>query len=963
MLIPHKFTKLSSIGLAAGLAALLCQAAYAQTQPRLEEVVVTGTRLMTADGFSTPVPVTVVGAEDLEAGAAVQVNDVIQNMPMISPTGQTQGIQGTVSPGQGRMNLRGLGEARTLVLVDGQRPVGIDRIGRFDTNMLPSTLVDRVEMVTGGASAAYGSDAVAGVVNIILTDSLEGFRVNAQYGISAERDARERQAALGYGTSFAGGRGHLIAGIEASNNDPTGTMYSRDWGRKEPGIVGLPANRPNDLPAFIIGERVQLSLAPYSLITGCVGGGGNLPGAACPLYGTTFNSSGQPTTFEFGPIVGTNAMIGPEGEGNGNYGYNLSSPQFMKIGGNRHAYLTRVNYDVTPETSVSAQFAGGQFQNDTMSIFWQRPNNSIRINRDNPFIPDSLAQQMDDQGVTQLLMNRLNTEAPLDSDNTTDYWMFSLAADGNLFGSWRWDAYASTSTGKHHYHTGGFVITPNYYAALHVVDGPNGPECGSLATNPNLAALRPDQWAVQLPGCVPANPFGPLSPEATAYMFQVFEERTTYDRHVVAANVAGEAMSLPAGPLAVAAGMEWRSDKLDLSVEDWVEPISQAGAWLGYNAINQSGELDVWEAYVEAGIPLISDAPFARSLDLNVAARYTDYSITGSVNTWKVGLSWEAVDDVRFRATRSQDIRAPSIQELSFQGIAGYGVRCNPLTNICATGTAQQMGNPNLSPEEASTWTAGVVLQTDWMQGVRLSLDWYDIQVDGVIGTLGLNDILRGYYLDGDQSMAQYIVFDNSEIGFAHVFLPNFNLNEQRLSGTDLEMRYSTDLVGVGLPGELTVSLLASHLYRNETLLPSGATLINARDVNPKLRTTSHITYSLDRMSVRLTARTTSGFRYRHDRVGPDADGYEACAPVNGVCTRNNTININRFPSTGYLDLSGRYLINDSTEVYGVVNNLLDRQPPMGSFTLMGFGTGGSGSYSPYDFVGRYFRVGMRMTF
>jgi len=962
----------SCIFATASLAAILVShGAYAQVAApakladeveAVEEVVVTGTRL--TNGFNAPTPVSVIGAAQIENRGAANIAEAVQEIPSFRPSGPTQGVSGTFSVGQSILDLRALGATRTLVLVDGHRHVPNNVNGTFDTNTIPVSLVERTEVVTGGASAAYGSDAVAGVVNFILRDKLQGLRGNLQYGISQQNDIPEWSGSIGFGTSFAEGRGHIIVGADASKNDMSGNMYNRDWGRKEPGLVPLSSTRPAGTPAFVIGNGTQYVLAPGSLITSCQRGTTVLSGAACPVNGLTFDASGTPYPFQFGPLVGTTLQIGPSGTA-GNYGYNTATVATLKVGGDRRTFLTKANYQLTPNTKVFGQFSYGRFQVDSRGTHFTRNANTILINRDNPYIPASLAAQMDAGSINQIRMNRLNDDfGSADPHNENKFTEFAGGARGTVFGNWKWDASFVTGRSKFRYDIGGLAILPNYYAALYAVKDTSGNiVCGPMATNPNRTQLNALQLAALQSGCVPFNPFGLKSMSVAAWKYTTprMFQFTDYARDSASANIAGEPFSTSAGPVSIAAGAEWRRDDVKVTVPSDIEALSIAQAWSAVNPRSGSGQIMVSEGYIEAGVPIVRDLPLMKTMDLNGAIRVTNYSTSGTVSTWKVGGTWEPSDSLRFRITRSHDIRAPNVPELFVKGNDSFGLRANPKTGVSAQLNGASLNNPALQPEEAETFTMGAIIQPTWkpLQGFRASIDYYNIQINNVISALSFTEVLDRYYMQGDTSVAQYISFDNSAIGFSRVDSPLLNLNKQKTDGVDIELAYRApqDLV---VPGRVSVSALGSWLDDLETFDAKGVGLGDLAGAIPEWRWTVNLTHDLGRLSTNIQVRTTSVFKYLITRVGPDDQSYNPSAA--------NSINRNQFPAMAYTSLSARYAIINTPErrleAYGVIDNLFDLDPPAGIWAVLsGLGTGGSGGYNPYDGIGRYFKAGIRFQY
>ena len=955
---------------ASAVAMLAASAASAQTAATaagtsVEAVVVTGSRL--TSGFTAPTPVSVVGAQQLEQRAITSVGEAVQELPSFRPTGETQGVGGSFAVGQSLMDLRGLGVTRTLVLVNGQRPTPNNVNGTFDTNMLPTTLVDRTEVVTGGASAAYGADAVAGVVNFILRNRMEGFRANAQWGQSAAHDTTERQVSLGYGHAFLDDHLHFIIGGDYSKNDPSGTMYSRKWGRDEPGIISLTASRPAGIPANVITNDVQYAIAPGGLITSCAKG--TTVVTNCALNGITFDANGQPKQFGFGPLVGSTLMQGPApgGPGSGDYGYNLISGYLMKVGGERKTFLTRAEYEFTPNLSGYVSIGMGAYQVDASGNGRVRSNNQIFINRDNPYIPAAIAAQMDAQGITQLRMNRGLTELGYSNPvNTDKYKQYTIGFNGTVFGDWKWDVAASKGRSDFHFKVFDHPQLPNFYASVYAVkDAAGNIVCGSMANNPNKTFLTAAQQALVSPNCVPMNIFGVNSISKAAQDYFVptpMNQYTVFDRDSASANISGSPIMLPAGPVSVAVGAEWHADKVVQTVDDRTQALSLVSAWFAVNPTSGGGKISAKEAYGEIGIPLLKDVPLAKALDLNAAVRHTVYALTGGVNTWKVGFTWDVVSDFRIRATRSRDIRAPNVTELFIKGNDSNGTRTNPATGVSAQLNGSTVPNPKLQPETADTLTAGVVFQPTepLLAGLRASVDYYDIQLKGVISALSFVEVLNRYYVQHDNSVAPFITFDNSAIGFSRVDSPSLNLQSQVVRGVDTEISYSVPADLLPVPGRVTLRGLGSYLQKNETVDAAGVSLGDLAGYIPQWKWNVNVNYNNGPLNVSLQAKTSSKMRYRTDLIGPDDPRYST--------TLANSVNRNVFPAIAYYSLGARYKLIDSEtrhlEVYGVIDNLLNTTPPQGVWAVLNTqGSGGSGGYNPYDGVGRYFKMGVRFQY
>jgi outer membrane receptor protein involved in Fe transport len=896
----------------------------------LNQVVVTGSRLTA--GFSAPTPVTVVGGPQLEQRAATIIGEVLNELPAFRQTTNPTQLQRAPIGAQSVADLRGLGVQRTLTLVNGRRHVATHPNGTMDLSQLPTSLVERVEVVTGGASAAYGSDAVAGVVNVILADRLEGVRGSVQYGVSDRGDAKEPSISLGGGFSFAGGRGHIVVGGDYANNKGVGTMYSRTWGR-EPGVVAFGANRAAGLPA-----QGFMTDVTYSAMA--AGGLINTPG---PLRGITFDANGQPTPFQYGQVFST-LMIGGSNPGANPAGnWPLMQPH------ERYSVLALGNYELTPNLTVYVEAGFGRNTMDGFTSFDQSA--SITILRDNPFLPVSLRNQMVAGNIPSFTMGRLYTERGKPVLGSSETKRIVGGFKGRVFGDWRWDAYFQTgeSDGRN---TRIQVAAGNLGAAVYAIAGPNGtPICGPLATNPNLNATTRAQVE---PGCVPIDLFGAGRPSQAAldYIDGTYDTKENYHQKVAALNLDGEPFSTWAGPVQLAIGAEYRRER----VSSLADPLSQQAGFIASNGSTYAGGISVKEAYAEIGVPLARDLAWAKSLDFNAAARRTDYSASGAVTTWKVGLTYEPSDEVRFRATRSRDIRAPSLLELfNAGGSSNLASFVNVVNGQTGPLRASTEGNPDLVPEIADTFTAGVVLQPSWSwaSGLRASVDYYAIKVDGVITTPAQTDVIREC-AKGDQRYCALITFDNTPFGIAFMRRVPLNLNKLVTKGFDIEVSYRLPLSNFDLPGRVDVRALATWVDDLTTTDFTGSIDRAGAGSGGVPEWTANLTlaYSLNRFSTSLQARYTSPIKADATLIGPNEPNYDPRLV--------NSVNRNLFPASLYFNLSAQYEIISNgkrrLQVFGLINNLLDADPPAASRPAIESG-------NPYDVVGRYFKVGMRFGF
>jgi len=905
-----------------------------------EPIVVTGSRVV-RDGSKAPTPVTVVGAEQLEARAQTNVGEALNELPsfraLIAPATQ-QAAGGNI--GARILDLRALGSARTLVLLDGKRFVPSTLQGTIDVNLMPTLLIQRTEVVTGGASAAYGSDAVAGVVNFILDKKLEGLRATAQAGISERGDSEEWNLGVAYGTSFAGGRGHVVGSVEYYNAEGMGDCYTRSaWCPKEQLLSNVPAGTEG-LPA-------NMRVGPNSLGNQAIGGLINVPTG--PLHGITFNSDGSPRRFTYGRIFGTNPspllMLG--GEGSTAQGFIvgiLLAPPVERLNSFVHG-----EYDLTDAVTASVDLSFGQVKG-TIHGSAGRITDAV-IQRDNAYLPGQVASIMDANGISSFTLGRFFTDiggSVNHSDNKTYRAVFSL--DGEIGGGWNWDAYYAYGRNEFQQVYPGNMVVARLRKALDAVN-----VGGIVQCRVNVDAISTNND----PACSPLNIFGPgnVSTAAWNYVAPTGYQTADTTEHVVAANVRGDVFELPGGSLAIAAGGEFRSDKI---VGD-ADPLSAANQFWSFNGKAVNGKIDVLEGYVEAVAPILSGVPFANNLELNGAARRTHYSrsspLTGetslSVTTWKAGVVYEPIPQLRFRATRSRDIRAPNLNELFGPVTSGRVSVIDPAkSGLLVEAQAFSGANPALKPEQGDTWTAGVVFSPDFsfLQNFRVSADYFDISLKGAISTLGSQTIVQRCF-SGATEFCPYVTRNAG--GFVTEVRDVLNnVNRQSVRGYDVEASYHTTLPG---SSRLDLRLLATR-YLELSITDSRGTVDRAGQTGyrggatpgvPDWIVDANALWSIGKFQFGAHGHFIPKGKFDVLLVGPEDPGFAVTLP--------NSVNTNRINGRVIFDLSASAQITPSVEVFGVVNNVFDKDPPLA------FSAQGGTNHVWFDTIGRYFKAGFRL--
>lgn len=923
--------------------------AAASGRAAAEEIVVTGSRLRS--GFTTPTPVTVVGADEIARQGVSNVAEVLNQVPAFRPQNTPSTTAIFVSNlGASTADLRGLGANRTLVLIDGRRVVASTVQGgsftpanTVDLNLVPTALIARSEVVTGGASAAYGSDAVAGVVNLILDKDLTGLRGHVQYGQADAGDTEEYVVSLAGGFRFADGRGRAIAGVEYVDNQGSGGCYSRDWCAQSYNTVSVPASSPlrQTLPGIVIMPDARTATATRN---GIIVGG--------PLRGTEFNPDGTTFQHDYGTYYG--AGIFQSGGGDPRlafYEHFAISAPVERLNGFAH-----VDFEASDNLTLFAEGSYGRVEGEVVGA-QRRDVGPFTIRADNPFLPDSIRTAIGPDGT--IAMGRIwNDIGPQLGEVRRETMRFLGGFTLAFGGNWTLDGYYQYGQTDYRQRGHNTTINSRMARALDVVAGPGGqPICRAL--------LSPDPAVVSAAqGCQPLNPFGEGSPSAAAidYVTGTARQDSKLTQHVAALTLRGDLVELWAGPLTVAAGAEYREDK----ATGTTDPISAANDFYTSPGSAINGKIDVKEAFFEAGLPLARDLPFARLIELNGAVRLTDYSSTGTATTWKVGAVWEPTEWLRFRGTRSRDIRAPNLFELFAPPQGSFQSITDPLN-----GGAQFLprvflsGNPNLRNEVADTWTIGVVLQPDvpGVGRVRLAVDWFDIALDDAIATLGgqivVNRCSANPPLIAD---CDSLVVRDADNVITAVFNSNLNLNRLIARGIDSELSFSVPLDGISAGSRLNIRALGTWMKDLITIDSSGIAVdragMNGSPVSqpsglPRWQLNGFFTYDAEPFSAQVQVRYISKGRYNTTLIGPDEEGYSPTLP--------NSISDNAVGSMVYVNLNAQYTLWErdgrTVQIYGAINNLFDRDPPKDI----------PSSFGPtnnvlYDVIGRYFRIGARFT-
>ena len=908
--------------------------------PATEEIVVTGTRIV-RNGYDSPTPLTVISAESLQDSASANIADVMRAFPAFAGSTTPQSNFTSVSAqgaGLNLLNLRSLGANRTLILIDGQRSVAARVDGVVDINDVPQELVQRVDVVTGGASAIYGSDAITGVVNFVLDKTFTGIKGEVSGGVTTYGDDRSYKVSLTAGAPFANDRGHFLITGEIDNKDGVLDNH-RPWNLSQIGVINnTPAAVAAGQPQRIVATGVDAWYTKGMTIN------------AGPLKGIAFGPGGTPYQFNFGSL--TDALY-TEG-GDSKLGEIRLDTGTLDPRENRQEAFTRVSYDLTDNINVFAQTSW----NRTYDLNYAFPNfmlgNGPTVKSGDPFIPASVQAQMTALGVTSFTVQGFDYDLPFiapQRDARTERYVLGGSGKFDAIGTpWTWNVYWQKGVTLINYSALGATRGALRAQAADAVRNPatGAIVCRSTLTNPN-------------DGCVPWDPMGlGVNSQAAINFLTDGGDHPHTDQHigqdVMDGSVTGEPFSSWAGPVSLALNVERRIEKA--IAKPSVDTL--AGDWLSGNFLPFTGRYSVIEGAGETVIPLAKNAPFAQSWDLSAAVRETSYSVSGEVTTWKFGTTYAPIDDIKVRATRSRDIRAPSLQDLYQTVLAGFNLAFDPFTNQSASVFLTQTGNSNLTPEKADTTDVGVVFQPRFLPGFSASVDYWNINLSNAIATPSLNQILT-FCFQGLQAYCADITRTNG-IVTAMTQTP-VNIAVQITRGIDFEGSYALDMdqINSNWDGKAGLHVQATTYLKNlsNTGLapPTDTTGENSGAAPPNWQLIGRLDYTTQDWSTSFTGRAMSS--------GTLHNYYVVCqSNCPTVVTPNQTINENYAPGYFYLDWSVSHFFNvgdSKVEAFLNITNLFNRDPgliPKGSDEV-----GHEVSLTnpgKYDVLGRVFRAGVR---
>ncbi|WP_419254548.1 TonB-dependent receptor domain-containing protein [Caulobacter sp. ErkDOM-YI] len=954
--------------------------AFAQTAPaaaeavQVEEIVVTGSRIARPDLVSSS-PVATVGEKELEQSGVVNTENLLNTLPQAVP-----GITSTVnngSNGTATVNLRGLGTTRTLVLVDGKRQTPTTSTGGVDINLIPPALIKRIEVVSGGGAAVYGSDAVAGVVNFILKTDFEGMEVSAGYQATDDGEAPIYSGDVTFGANFADRKGNVVLSLgynkrEALTQGERGGMLGRAWGDNtaRTGLVpsGSGSIEPGRVDPFVS--------AKFATLPGVANSASNsaffLPDGNVRLYNATND------TYNFAPV---------------NY---LQTPQ------ERFSVTSLASYEIKP--GLTAYAKGNFVSSKVVTQLAPTPvgSRTFRFTLDNnPFLTAAAKTALNSFGSSTAYT--IPTSSPWTAGTYTD-----VDTDG--------DGLFDTVTGSFNkrlsdvgprvsaFNFSSFQVQLGLKGDIEAINGgfdsyfQYGNTSGSNSLLGDTSLVRIQQGlllnaagtgcADPSGGCVPVNIFGlgNMSAAAANFIKTRINSSQDYEQLFAGFTFNGDTenmFSLPAGPIGFAVGGEYRA-------EDFAFNPSQdlaVGNLTGFNASPPvAGRFDVYELYGEVAVPLLKDLPFVKSLDLELAGRVSDYtSQSEPVETYKIAGIWKPFDDLLVRASYNKAIRAPSVGELYAPQSNGFptstdpcSARANPsaavrqacinsglAASLVGTVNANQQtqtlsgGNPNLRPEEAETVTVGFAYTPSWLSNVSVTFDYFNIKVTDAIDTFGggtanLMAVCYGPIVNGNPNSPYCQAITRLANGsIDYVSSVNQNVAARETEGFDIGVTYRTTLEDIGLPdwGSLAVRSLYTNTWLY-TITPDDVSVpIKCADkfgsrcfgngVNP-----------LPRHKL-LTSANWKMNQFGLNLVWSHLDDVIDDAPL----TRYT---VERIGAKNYWDLSADWEVNDNVAFTGGVKNLTQEAYP-----ILGSNASPSNSGYPaaYNVLGRVFFLNARLRY
>ncbi len=791
-------------------------AQQAKSVEQVERVQVTGSRIF-REGAISQAPVTAISGKDLMETGALNIGEALNELPALASTYSLANSGNYIgTAGLNLLDLRGMGASRTLVLVNGKRHVSSSAgSASVDTNTIPTAWIESVEIITGGASAIYGADAVTGVVNFKLKKDIQGLDVSATAGKANDNPYHNEKFTFSYGQDIADGDGNIAFAAEfASQNN----MNALDRSQTRTPYAAVP-NKLNKDKKDANGNTIHDGI-PDQVVTANTGYYDSLNQGNFYLNGKwfLFNDDSSVRLQNLGTAYPSKGMC-TDCDFINLREYQDLQPQF-----DRYNFNLKADYDLSADLNLSASakhvVSKGNSE-DQPSFFWA--DESLEIKADNAYMTDSLRQLMTANNVSEVYVARYNKDAGQrieKNTRTTD--QFNLVLSGQLNEDWSFESFATHGQTKLEQINLNNLIKKNFFQSVDAIKDAKG----------NIVCRDADARAA---GCVPTSIFGQtaINAQARNWFNTTSLSESKIEQQVAGFNVAnGTLLELPAGNLGVAAGVEYRHEQSD-SLPD---AFAATGATF-LNAIKEThGKFNVKEVFAETTIPLLADLPYVQDLSLNTAVRYADYSTIGDATSWKTGLDWTLTDELRFRSTYSVALRAPNIGELFaplsqtyFNSLndpcdAKYNQNATRVSNCAklgipvdfiATSTGASIdglngGNMTLKPEESDSYTLGFVYQPEQIDNLTFTVDYWSIEIEDAIDYVSAQNILNKCVDSASGLNAQFCNLirrdDKKQIRF--ITSTAQNVAAQTAEGVDFEVGYDFDALG----GRFKTKLIGTYL-------------------------------------------------------------------------------------------------------------------------------------------------------
>ncbi len=922
-----------------------------------EAIVVTGSRIARAN-LTSPTAVTTVDAQAIEISGEDNIAEILRGVPSFgaSTISAANSNFATAGAGINTLQLRNLGESRTLVLVNGRRYVsGVPGTAAVDFNTIPADLLERVEVITGGASAIYGADALAGVINLILRDDFEGIEYRYQYGESEHGDDVNHRFSMLAGGNFADGRGNAVLNLAFTQN---GGVFSRDRDNTQVDDIAL---------CFFTGDPEDCQTPVENFFS------------SFSERGRFFDySTGDSSTCASG--TGSSCVVVPFSTAL--HGFNRQSQRRYTVPIERFMIAGNVNYEINPaieafaetmfsHTGVSSDLEPFPHANGDLSI--------VGIPCTNPFVPAQMVTDLCDDGDTAIPFFRRMTE--IGNRGTTvnrNVYRILLGLRGDFAERYNWETYYSFGRTEDAQRSGGQINTSNMREALNIIDtGGNGDPADFVCANPAAVAE----------GCVPINLFGlgSITPEAAAYVSAPGQRQGVLQQEFAGATLSGPMFELPAGDAEFAFGVEWRRERS----EDIADALTQTGQNGGNRAPPTTGSYSVGELFAETEFPIIREQPLIHDLTVGLAYRWSDYSSSaGETEAYTGRIQWAPTEWLRFRAQYARAVRVPNIGELFSRGEEDFAPVADPCdgvtlattgnladncradpsvlarilatgsftlsqTEIQGTGGFSGVGDEDLDPEVADSYNVGFVFNYDFGApgNMTLSVDWYQIEIEAIIRVPLRQETIDLCYTAPNatfpNTFCDSIVRDTTGPAFQLGEITEVNTRAfndpvpQEFSGIDVAWLWNfslNDWFG-SAPGDVSLRANWTHLLY-ETEDGPGDTVGQVGSPEDKIQ---------------------AGLIYN---LGPWAFSWETNYLADSVPSLVSGGQFN-FSVGDYIvhDIRVGWDVTESANLYFGSNNVLDEEAPIILSGVPGNTTGTDTNASVYDPIGRTFYAGVRLRY